>query len=112
VWRPGFIASTVPSTGHSAADRPLGADIAGQRHDLCTSGGMARHNPYLLSVLRDWRRRAAARGEHANRVVPAERFEEIAPWRAGCVGCYRDARTIRAVGHRPGCFVVSRRAPQ
>jgi hypothetical protein len=73
-------------------------------------------NGYQLSVLRDWRRSARLRGQHARR----RHHEEAADWRlpaagapstqrggSGCFGCYRDARALRAVGHSPGCRLAA-----
>jgi hypothetical protein len=66
---------------------------------------MASLNPYALRVLLEWRHRAAARGEHANRVEPAD-LAVVGLHTHGCVGCFRDARMLRSVGHGPGCPVV------
>jgi hypothetical protein len=67
---------------------------------------MARLNPYALRVLLEWRHRAEARGQHANRIEPVDLATAIAMRDHGCVGCFRDARTLRSVGHRSGCPVA------
>ena len=64
---------------------------------------MAALNAYQMAVMLDWRHRALERGEHANRVIPVGTSIEDRP--AGCLGCFRDGRTLRAIGHRTGCVV-------
>jgi hypothetical protein len=62
-------------------------------------------NAYQLAVMLEWRDRAEQRGEHANRVIaPSDRPDR--PMR-GCLGCFRDARILRVIGHRTGCTVAA-----